>query len=99
MTIVGRDNLEDFCNRHADARKPIENWLAEAETSQWVTPKQIKDRYASASFLAGNIVIFSIKGNDYRLEATVAYRTAIVVVDWIGTHAEYDARNRRRSRR
>jgi mRNA interferase HigB len=56
----------------------------------------MKNRYAAASFLAGNIVIFNIKGNDYRLEVTVAYRTGIVVVDWIGTHAEYDARNRRR---
>jgi mRNA-degrading endonuclease HigB of HigAB toxin-antitoxin module len=32
-------------------------------------------------------MIFSIKGNDYRLE--------VVVLDWISTHAEYDARNRR----
>ena len=94
MTIVGRDKLAGFCNQHADARKPIETWLAEAETAQWMTPKQIRDRYASASSLAGNIVIFNIKGNDYRLEVTVAYRTGIVVVDWIGTHAEYDARNR-----
>jgi mRNA interferase HigB len=96
MTIVGRDKLQGFCDRHVDARKPIESWLAEAETAHWVTPKQIKDRYASASFLAGNIVIFNIKGNDYRLEVTVAYRTGIVVVDCIGTHAEYDARNRPR---
>jgi mRNA interferase HigB len=96
MTIVGRDKLEAFCNRHADARRLIESWLAEAATAQWVTPKQIKDRYASASFLSGNSVIFNIKGNYYRLEVTVAYRTGIVVVDWMGTHAEYDARNRRR---
>lgn len=96
MTIVGRDKLERFCNQRADARRPIESWLAEAATAQWVTPKQIKDRYASASFLAGNIVIFNIKGNAFRLEVTVAYRTGIVIVDWIGTHAEYDARNRRR---
>ena len=43
---------------------------------------------------SGNPVILNIKGNDYRFEATVSYRTAIVVVGWIG--AEYDARNRRR---
>jgi len=48
---------------------------------------------ASASFVADTIVIFNIKGNDYRLEASVAYRTGVVVVNWIGTHAEYDARN------
>jgi mRNA interferase HigB len=96
MTIVGRDKLEGFCNQHADARRPVESWLAEAESANWATPQGIKDRYASASFLGGNTVIFNIKGNDYRLEVTVAYRTGIVVVGWLGTHAEYDSRNRRR---
>lgn len=96
MKIVGRDKLDAYCNQHADARRPVESWLAEAESAHWATPQQIKDRYASVSFLAGNIVIFNIKGNDYRLEAIVAYRTSVVVVEWIGTHADYDARNRRR---
>ena len=95
MKIIGRDKLDAHCTEHADARKPLENWLADAESANWATPQQIKDRYASASFLAGNIVIFNIKGNDYRLEAIVAYRTGVVVVNWIGTHAEYDARNRK----
>lgn len=96
MRIVGRGRLDAYCNRHADARRPIENWLAEAESAHWATPQQIKDRYASVSFLAEHLVIFNIKGNDYRLEVTVAYQTSVVVVEWIGTHAEYDLRNPRR---
>lgn len=96
MKIVGRDKLAVFCNQHAAARRPIETWLAEAASANWGSPQQIKERYASVSFLAGNVVIFNIKGNDYRVEAIVAYRTRVVVVQWIGTHAEYDARNRRR---
>jgi len=31
----------------------------------WATPEAIKDRYASADFLADNRVIFKIKGNHY----------------------------------
>ncbi len=26
----------------------------------------------------------------------VAYRTGVVVIEWIGSHAEYDERNKRR---
>ena len=96
MTIVGRDKLEDFCIRHPHARRPVESWLAEVESTRWATPHEIKARYAAASFLAGNKVIFNIKGNDFRLEVTVAYRTGVVVIDWMGTHAEYDSRTRRR---
>ena len=62
----------------------------------WATPQHIKVRYASASFLHGNVVIFNVRGNSYRLEAHVAYRNGIVTVLWAGTHREYDERNRRR---
>lgn len=96
MKVVGRNRLEEFCNRHTDARKWIEVWLSDVEAAAWVTSQHIKERYASTSFLADNTVIFNVKGNDYRLEVTVAYRTAVVVVQWVGTHAEYDVRNKRR---
>jgi mRNA interferase HigB len=95
MKVVGRGLLDAFCIKHADARSWIENWLAEAEGATWRTPQHVKDRYASASFLAGNTVIFNVKGNDYRLEVVIAYRTSVVTVSWVGTHAEYDARNQR----
>jgi mRNA interferase HigB len=96
MKIVGRSRLEAFCDRHADARKWIEHWLSEVEVARWATSQDIRARYASASFLAGNLVIFNVKGNDYRLEVSVAYQTSVVVVRWAGTHAEYDQRNRNR---
>jgi len=96
MRIVGRETLDQFCARHAGARKWIAAWLGEVGSSNWAKPQAIKDQYASASFLEGNTVIFNVKGNDYRLEVQVAYRTATVVVKWIGTHAEYDERNARR---
>jgi len=96
MKIVGRARLAEFCDRHADARQWIEHWLSEVEAVRWVHSQDIRARYASASFLAGNVVIFNVKGNRYRLEVRVAYATGVVVVRWIGTHAEYDARNRQR---
>lgn len=96
MRLLGRERLQAFCDKHADARKWIENWLAEVEAGVWSTPKDIKERYNSASILADNTVIFNVKGNDYRLEVTVAYNTGVVVVNWVGTHAEYDKRNKQR---
>jgi len=96
MKITGRGVLAAFAQEHADARRWIENWLAEAEGVTWKTPQDIKDRYASVSFLAGGRVIFNVKGNEYRLEVIVAFRTGVVVVEWAGTHAEYDRRNRQR---
>lgn len=96
MKILDRERLEQFCRKHADTRTWIDNWLADVETARWQTPQDLRDRYASVSFLGGGLVIFNVKGNPCRLETTIAYRTATVVVEWIGTHREYDERNRNR---
>lgn len=93
MRLVGREKLDEFSGAHTDARSWIANWIADTEAAAWKTPQDIKSGYASASFLAGNVVIFNVKGNNYRLEVQVAYKTGIVVVRWVGTHAEYTKRN------
>jgi mRNA interferase HigB len=92
MKVVGRGVLTAFCTKHTDALSWIEHWLSEAEEATWKSPQDIKLRYSSASFLSGNRVIFNVKGNLYRLDVTVAYKTSTVVVVWAGTHAEYDKR-------
>jgi len=96
MNIAGRSLLEEFCAKHTDARPWVENWLSDTEAATWMKPQDIKHRYSSVSFLPNNAVIFNVKGNDYRLEVTCAYQSHVVVVKWVGTHAEYDERNRKR---
>ena len=92
MRLVGREQLDEFTKAHADARAWIENWIADVEAVRWSTPQDIKESYASASFLADRIMIFNVKGNRYRLEVQVAYHTGVVVVRWAGTHADYTKR-------
>lgn len=93
--IIGLDRLHSFCERHADCRKWIANWIVDVKNSTWATPQDIKDRYHTASLLADNVTIFNVRGNDYRLEVQVAFAAHVVVVRWIGTHAEYTKRNRK----
>ena len=89
MRIIGRDVFVNFMSRHADSRKWIECWIAETEKIEWSHPQDIKKRYPTVSFLSDNRAIFNVKGNNYRLVCKIAYKTKIVKVDWIGTHAEY----------
>jgi mRNA interferase HigB len=53
----------------------------------------VKNRYPSASFLSDNKVIFNIKGNNYRLVIKAKYEKGIVLIEWVGTHAEYSKQN------
>lgn len=90
MRVVGRPTLERFVETHAEVGPAVDAWLREATAATWRTPGDIKARYVSASFLAGNRVVFNLKGNKYRLDTKIAYQTGVVFVKRIGTHAEYD---------
>ena len=89
MKVVGRKQLQQFSDTHADVRSQIESWLCEVEEADWQTPMDIKERYASASFLTDNRVIFNLRGNKYRLDTKISYKSKVVLIKRIGTHAEY----------
>ena len=89
MQLVGLIKFDTFKQAHADSRGPLDAWRAEVEAANWVGPQDVKTRYPSASFLADNRVIFNIKGNTYRLVVKARYQNGIVLIEWIGTHAEY----------
>ena len=93
MRIIGLNCLHNFCAAHADCRRWIANWISDVRGSRWQTTHDIRLRYSSASFLASNVVVFNVKGNDYRLETQVAFDIGIVAIKWIGTHAAYTRRN------
>lgn len=90
MRIVGLPQLEEFKKNHADVRGALDAWRKDVEQENWQTTQDIKKRYPSADFLAGNRVIFNIKGNSYRLVVKVRYQNGMVMIEWVGTHAEYD---------
>ena len=90
MKVVGKKGLDDFKRRHADARSHVDAWISEAEEAEWESPHDIKERYATASFLPNNGVVFNLKGNSYRLYVKVIYVSKVVRIKRIGTHAEYD---------
>ncbi len=89
MTIVNRTAIEKFIRKHANSKASLSSWLEDAEHAEWKTPQDIKDRYRSADLLAGNRVVFDIGGNNYRLVVLVRYHNGILLIQKIGTHAEY----------
>ena len=89
MKVVGIRLIVAFADEHADARTALDAWLMEARAAIWSSPIDVKGRFASASFLSDNRVVFNIKGNNYRLLVQVSYKLGIVSVLRIGTHAEY----------
>ena len=90
VRIFSRSTLRAFANVHADARQALYAWFAEVKKATWRGPDDVKARYPSTSFLADNRIVFTIKGNHYRVIVAVKYEFFAVYIRFIGTHAEYD---------
>lgn len=90
MRLVGAEILVRFMRRHAETKAWLSAWSQEVRAVSWSCPQDVKDRYASASFLGDDRIIFNVKGNSFRLEVRVNYALGIVRVIRCGTHAEYD---------
>ena len=90
MNVISKKTLVEFYEKHTNVKIALEVWHADVRKAQWETPEQIKQEYASASFLHDNRVVFNIKGNEYRLIVHIDYKRKIVRVKFIGTHSAYD---------
>jgi len=90
MRIISKKILREFWAVHSDAEQPLKAWHAKVKAASWITSSDIKSDYRNASFVANNRVVFNIKGNKYRLIATVNYDFGVVYIRFVGTHQAYD---------
>ena len=90
MRIISRKTLKDFWEKHADSEQALQAWFHETKHADWKNFAAIRTRYRSADLLPGDRVVFNIKGNTYRLIVRIHFKTAIVFIRFIGTHAAYD---------
>jgi mRNA interferase HigB len=96
VRIIARKTLRDFVDSlrgsadHKTVKSALDSWFHEVQNSQWRTPADVTRRYATASIVSSDRVLFNIKGNAYRLVVAVDYQRQTVFIKWLGTHAQYD---------
>lgn len=92
MRVITKGALQAYWSRpgREDAEDALRAWYAEARKAAWKTPADIKAKYRSASFVADNRVVFNIAGNKHRLVVHVNYELGVMLVKFVGFHAEYD---------
>lgn len=92
MRLVGSKIVESYYVKHAQTKGALTTWVDEIKRAQWKHIPDLKDRFPSADYFDG-FVIFNINGNNHRLVVEIKFSNGIVVVRWIGTHAEYNRKN------
>ena len=93
VRVIAKKTLIEYYEKNKEIKNQLEAWYREAKNAEWKNPQEIKKKYASASIIGGNRVVFNIKGNKYRLVTKIDYQMKIVYIRFIGTHKEYDKIN------
>jgi len=89
VRIISKRRIREFTKRFPKAVGPLKHWANAVEAADWRTPGELKGAFRSADFV-GDLTVFNVGGNKYRLIAFVHYRRRIVYLKHILTHEEYD---------
>ena len=90
MKITNKEILDDFMNKHADTRNPINNWVDVVESNDFKNHNELKNVFPSADYVGNGRYIFNVKGNNYRFVVLVTFVLGNMQIRFCGTHAEYD---------
>ena len=93
MHVISKKKLVECYKKHNETKSQLEAWHHETKNAEWKNPQEIKQKYASASIIGDNRIVFKIKGNKYRLVTKINYQMKIVYIRFVGTHKEYDKIN------
>jgi mRNA interferase HigB len=89
VNVISRQRIVEFIKEHKDSESSLMAWFKAAKKARWQHLAELKEDYPSAD-LVGDLTVFNIKGNDYRLIAYINYQYKQVLVRAIMTHQEYN---------
>ena len=94
MTLIGQDVLARAGRRNAPLRAWLTRWAATVQNALWRNLDDVHKTYRGADGVKTTsrlvVTVFNVKGNEYRLLASIDYEIASIEVLEVLTHAEYD---------
>lgn len=92
MHIITRARLTAFWEKHPDSKTGLLLWYKLTVTARWQNLTEVRRVFATADPV-GNLTVFNIGGNKYRLITLIDYTYQKVFIRSVLTHAEYDKNN------
>jgi mRNA interferase HigB len=89
LRVLNAGVIDKAIKRHAELAGPLGAWLRIAKKEVWTCLNDIRKTWSKTDSVDGNF-IFNIKGNKYRLIATINFRSQTMFVEHVLPHAEYD---------
>ena len=89
MHIISRKRLNDFAEKHLDAKEPLARWYRLVKNKDFSNFNHLRETFPSADKV-GKLTVFNIGGNKIRLVAAIHYNRRKIYVRAVLTHAQYD---------
>ena len=90
MRIISYRKIREYFEENPQSRVAIQNWYKRAARAKWENFADVRRTFNSVDAVGKSKYVFNIKGNHYRLVATVFFREKKVFIRWIGDHKEYN---------
>lgn len=89
MHIISRKALRTFWEKHPDSESSLRRWFTAMNTLNFRSFQELRTVFPSADKV-GDLIVFNISGNKYRLIASIHFNRGKVYVRHILTHKAYD---------
>jgi mRNA interferase HigB len=92
MHVISRKALRTFCERNSDSEQPLRRWFTIMNTTDFGSFAELRETFPSADVI-GDLTVFNIGGNKYRLITSIHYNRRKVYVRHDLTQSDYDLGN------
>lgn len=89
MKIISNSALRAFAAKHPQAEAPLQGWRRVIEKNRFTNWAELKCVFSSVDKV-GELTVFDIGGNRYRLIAYIRFERQIVYIKAVLTHSDYD---------
>ena len=73
-----------------DSASALEEWYHYVRATEWANGAAVRQSFRTADYVGNERFVFNIKGNHYRLIASISFTTRTVCIKFIGIHRQYD---------
>jgi mRNA interferase HigB len=89
MHVISRKTLRLFWERYPDSKNSLARWFKIMRINDYRSFVDLCSTFSTADKV-GDLIVFNIGGNKYRLIASIHFNRGKVYIRHVLTHQEYD---------
>jgi mRNA interferase HigB len=89
LHVISRKKLLEAAARCGDLSVSLDAWYRIVKQAFWKDIVELRRQFPSADAV-GRYTVFNTKGNAYRLIGEIYYKSQVVLIRAVLSHAEYD---------